>query len=197
VKLIVVKDPDTQSLLSPQGQIDPARTARKLQDHIKNAQSCTDAIASCTKPYPPSCTLSQSRVICILHGHSLGIAIDISSACDIRIASNDAKLSIKEVDIGLAADLGTLQRFPRLVGNESWTRELALTGRYFSAKEALEKGFVSAVVETRDEALQKGLEIAKVIASKSPVAVQGTKSLLDYSRDHSIREGIGYCSWGI
>jgi len=100
------------------------------------------------------------------------------------------KLSIKEVDIGLAADLGTLQRFPRLVGNESWTRELALTGRYFSAQEALEKGFVSVVCETKDEALGKGLEIAKIIASKSPIAVQGTKSLLDYSRDHSIREGI-------
>ena len=118
------------------------------------------------------------------------MAIDISSACDIRIAAADAKLSIKEVDIGLAADLGTLQRFPRIVGNDSWTRELALTGRYFGPKEAFERGFVSWVVQSREEGVKKGVEIAREIASKSPVAVQGTKTLLDYSRDHTIREGM-------
>lgn len=96
------------------------------------------------------------------------------------------------MDIGLAADLGTLQRFPRVVGNESWTRELAFSARYFSAGEALEKGFVSYVLETQDAAVNKGMEIAKTIASKSPIAVYGTKTLLDYSRDHSIREGLEY-----
>jgi Delta3,5-Delta2,4-dienoyl-CoA isomerase len=130
------------------------------------------------------------RVICILHGAAIGIAIDISSACDIRVASRDTKLSIKEVDIGLAADLGTLQRFPRLVGNDSWTRELALSGRFFSASEALERGFVSYVLESQGKALEKGMDIAKTIVLKSPVAVQGTKILLDYSRDHTVREGI-------
>ena len=128
-------------------------------------------------------------VICVLHGVALGIAIDISSACDIRLVTQDAKLSIKEVDIGLAADLGTLQRFPRLVANDSWTRELALSGRFFSAKEALEKGFVSYVLENKEAAVHRATEIATLIASKSPIAVQGTKTLLDYSRDHSIREG--------
>jgi delta(3,5)-delta(2,4)-dienoyl-CoA isomerase len=132
----------------------------------------------------------NSSVICILHGVSLGIAIDISSACDIRLCSKDTKFSIKEVDIGIAADVGTLQRFPRVVGNDSWTRELAFTGRYFSASEALERGFVSYVCDTLDKAVEKGLDIASVIAGKSPVAVQGTKTLLDYSRDHTIREGI-------
>ena len=104
----------------------------------------------------------------------------------------DTKFSIKEVDIGLAADLGTLQRFPRVVGNESWTRELAFTGRYFSEREALEKGFVSYVFGTKEEAVKQATEIAGVIASKSPIAVYGTKALLDYSRDHSIREGLEY-----
>jgi Delta3,5-Delta2,4-dienoyl-CoA isomerase len=129
------------------------------------------------------------RVICVLHGASVGIAIDISSACDIRIAAQDTKFSIKEVDVAIAADLGTLQRFPRVVGNDSWTRELAFTARFFSAKEALERGFVSYVVESREIAVSKALEIARVIVSKSPIAVQGTKHLLDFSRDHSIREG--------
>jgi len=129
-------------------------------------------------------------VICVLHGASVGIAIDIASACDIRIASQDAKFSIKEVDIGIAADLGTLQRFPKIVANDSWTRELAMTGRFFSAEEALKHGFVSYVFGSKDESLAKAREIAKIIARKSPVAVQGTKVLLDYSRDHSVREGI-------
>jgi len=123
----------------------------------------------------------------------VGIAIDISSACDIRIATQDAKLSIKEVDIGIAADLGTLQRFPRLVANESWTRELALTARFFDAKEALDKGFVSYVCENKDKGVEKAMDIAKVIVGKSPVAVQGTKALLDYSREHSVKEGT--VSW--
>jgi Delta3,5-Delta2,4-dienoyl-CoA isomerase len=102
-------------------------------------------------------------------------------------------LSIKEVDIGLAADLGTLQRFPRVVGNESWARELAFSARFFSAKEALDNGFVSYIVENRDKAVEKALEIATTIAEKTPAAVQGTKVLLDYSRDHTIQEGMsGY-----
>jgi delta(3,5)-delta(2,4)-dienoyl-CoA isomerase len=83
-----------------------------------------------------------------------------------------------------------LQRFPRIVGNDSWTRELAFSGRFFSAFEALERGFVSYVFDTREKAVDKALEIARVIARKSPVAVQGTKTLLNYSRDHTIREGI-------
>ena len=121
---------------------------------------------------------------------SLGIAIDISSACDIRICTKDTQFSIKEVDIGLAADTGSLQRLPRIVGNDSWTRELALSGRYFSASEALEKGFVSYVLSTQAMALDRAMHIAKLIAEKSPIAVQGTKTLMDYSRDHTIREGI-------
>jgi delta(3,5)-delta(2,4)-dienoyl-CoA isomerase len=131
-------------------------------------------------------------VICVLHGASIGIAIDLSSACDIRLATQDTKMSIKEVDIGIAADVGTLQRFPRVVGNDSWTRELAFSGRFFSAQEALKHGFVSDVFETKEKAMGKAMEIAKVIAAKSPVAVQGTKTLLDYSRDHSVREGLLY-----
>jgi Delta3,5-Delta2,4-dienoyl-CoA isomerase len=184
----LVKDPATSNIFST-SKSDPARTAHHLKEYIKGAQSCTDSIATCTKPFLPFSTNLMHRVICVLHGASVGIAIDISSACDIRIASQDVKLSIKEVDIGLAADLGTLQRFPRVVGNDSWTRELALSGRFFSANEALEKGFVSYVFESKDRAIEKAISIAKAISMKSPIAVQGTKTLLDYSRDHSVREG--------
>jgi delta(3,5)-delta(2,4)-dienoyl-CoA isomerase len=185
-----VKDAQTTSwYTSTKG--DPARTAKVFAQLVKNSQEYINSIASCTKPYIRYlCHKINSRVICVLHGAAIGIAIDISSACDIRIAAQDVKLSIKEVDIGIAADLGTLQRFPRIVANDSWTRELALTARFFGAKEALDKGFVSYVCESKDKGVEKAMEIAKVIAGKSPVAVQGTKALLDYSRDHSVREGM-------
>jgi delta(3,5)-delta(2,4)-dienoyl-CoA isomerase len=82
-------------------------------------------------------------VIAAVHGYCIGAGIDISAACDIRLCTKDAKFTIKEVDIGLAADLGTLQRFPKVVGNNSWVRELAHTARFFDGQEALEHGFVS------------------------------------------------------
>lgn len=191
-----VKDVETTSLyVSGGSNTDPARTATVYRSNVRKAQECTDAIAACTKPlHFLLWSQFDRRVLCVLHGVSVGIAIDISSACDIRLASQDSKLSIKEVDIGVAADLGTLQRFPRLVGNDSWVRELALSGRFFSAKEALEKGFVSSVCESKENAVSKAMEIAKVMVGKSPVAVQGTKALLDYSRDHPIREGWSQCS---
>jgi Delta3,5-Delta2,4-dienoyl-CoA isomerase len=170
----------TSSYMSP-SKSDPARTANQLKETVKFAQSGTDAVAACSKP-----------IICVLHGIAIGFAIDISSACDIRIAAKDTRLSIKEVDIGLAADCGTLQRFPRVVGNDSWTRELAFSGRFFNAKEALERGFVSYVVEDREKGVTKAMDIARLVVGKSPVAVQGTKVLLDYSRDHSVREALEY-----
>lgn len=92
----------------------------------------------------------------------------------------------QEVDVGLAADIGTLARFPKIVGNESAVRELAYTARNFDAREAEKIGFVSRVVEgSRDEVLVAALQVAKQIASKSPIPVTGTKHLLLHSRDHS------------
>jgi len=172
---------ETTSSYMSTSKSDPARSANQIKETVKFAQSGTDAIAACSKP-----------IICVLHGIAIGYAIDISSACDIRIAAKDTRLNIKEVDIGLAADCGTLQRFPRVVGNDSWTRELAFSGRFFNAKETLERGFVSYVVEDREKGLSKAMEIAKLVVGKSPVAVQGTKVLLDYSRDHSVREALEY-----
>lgn len=125
-------------------------------------------------------------VVCILHGYSFGLAIDISSACDIRICTQDVKLSVREVDIGLAADLGSLNRLPRIVGNSGWVKEICMTGRVFGADEALQSGFATKTVRTKTEALNEALRLAELLASKSPVAVQGTKELLNYSRDHGV-----------
>ncbi|CAO3606798.1 unnamed protein product [Mucor hiemalis] len=97
-----------------------------------------------------------------------------------------------EVDVGLAADVGSLQRLPKVIGNNSLVRELCFTGRNLYAKEALECGLVSKVTEDQESVLAEALKTAKFIASKSPVAVLGTKHLLNYSRDHSVAEGLTY-----
>ena len=134
-------------------------------------------------------------VIAALHGYVIGAGVDMSSACDIRFAAKNTQFTIKEVDIGLAADLGTLQRFQKVVGNDSWTRELSYTARFFTAQEALEKGFLSKVVDTQEECLQEAIKLATFIATKSPVAVTTTKQSLNYSRDHSVQEGLDHICW--
>jgi delta(3,5)-delta(2,4)-dienoyl-CoA isomerase len=104
------------------------------------------------------------------------------------------KFSIKEVDIGLAADIGTLSRLPKIGLPYSWAKEAAYTARIFSGEEALSVGFVSRVFETKEDMVTAAIETAGLIAQKSPVAVQSTKALLDYSRDHTVEEGLRYTS---
>ena len=91
------------------------------------------------------------------------------------------------MDIGIAADLGTLSRLPKIVGNSSWVKDVCMSARPFSANEALNVGFVSRVVEGRTE---DALRMAEVLAEKSPVAVQGTKEVLNYARDHGVVDSL-------
>lgn len=136
-----------------------------------------------------------AAVICVLHGISIGIAIDISCCADVRICARNTRFAVKEVDIGIAADLGTLSRLPKLVGSTSWVKDVCLSARDFLADEALAVGFVSQVHETKDAAVEAGLRLANFIATKSPVAVQGTKELLNHARDHSVAESKSYISF--
>ena len=128
-------------------------------------------------------------MIAVLHGVSFGLALDMTLCADIRICVSTTRFAVKEVDIGLAADIGTLTRLPKANVPMSFIKDVALTARIFSAQEALAVGIVSAVYETKAEALAKAVEKAKLIASKSPVAVMGTKEVLNYSRDHSVQDG--------
>lgn len=125
-----------------------------------------------------------------MHGISLGLAIDIATSADIRICARDVRFAVKEVDIGLAADIGTLARLPKVVGSQSWVKDVCLTARDFGAAEALAVGFVSQVLDSKAAALEAGLKIASFIAEKSPVAVQGTKELLNHSRDHTVEDSM-------
>jgi delta(3,5)-delta(2,4)-dienoyl-CoA isomerase len=129
-----------------------------------------------------------------LHGYSFGLALDISTCADIRICASNTKFAVKEVDIGLAADIGTLTRLPKVVGNFSWVKDVALSARIFGAEEAYRVGFVSQVHDTKDKALEAGLKMAALLATKSPVAVQSTKELLNHARDHSVTDSKSYAS---
>ena len=127
-----------------------------------------------------------------MHGFSFGLGLDMSACADVRICSKETKFSVKEVDIGLAADIGILSRLPKVVGNFSWIKEVALSARVFGAEEALRVGFVSQVHETKDKAIDAALKLGELLASKSPVAVQGTKELLNHARDHTVADSLRY-----
>jgi len=160
---------------------DIARRCKFLEPKIKDYQDSFSAIEKCSKP-----------VIAAVHGACIGAGVDMISAADIRYASSDAYFQIKEVDIGMAADVGTLQRFPKIVGSDSLVRELVYTARKYPAAEALESGFISRILDNEESLLNKSIEIAEDIASKSPVAVQGSKISMVYSRDHSVQEGLDH-----
>ena len=137
--------------------------------------------------------LEESRlpVLSAIQGACIGGGIDMVSATDLRYATKDAFFSIHEINIGMTADVGTLQRMPNLVP-EGVVRELAYTGRNMSASEAKERGFVNEIYEDQDAMDDAVLEIAKEIASKSPMAIWGTKQTLNYGRDHSVADGLEY-----
>jgi delta(3,5)-delta(2,4)-dienoyl-CoA isomerase len=111
-------------------------------------------------------------------------------AVDIRYASKDVVLSIREIEIGMAADIGSLQFIPRIVNNLGWVKEVAMTGRNFGADEAKEQGLISRVFETKEEAVNGAIALATGLAKKSPVAMHGLKKSVNYSIDHTIAEGL-------
>tara|TARA_B100000073_G_C23731597_1_gene570997 strand:- start:800 stop:1651 length:852 start_codon:yes stop_codon:yes gene_type:complete len=130
-------------------------------------------------------------VITSIHGACIGGALDLITACDIRLASKDAFFCIQEINIGMAADVGTLQRLPKIIP-DSKMREMAYTGRRMYSEEAKECGLVSDTYETQEEMLAAAKELASEIASKSPVAIYGLKAVMNYSRDHSVADSLDF-----
>ncbi|KAL1915495.1 uncharacterized protein VTP21DRAFT_6619 [Calcarisporiella thermophila] len=161
---------------------DPARQGHKIR--INTLEPFQDEISSVERCERP--------VIAVVHNGCLGAGVDLITACDIRYCTQDAYFSVKEVDIGMAADVGTLQRLPKIVGNDSLVREMCYTGRNVYAEEALKFGLVSKVLPTREDALAEALKTAKLIAEKSPVAVLGTKVALIHARDHSVPDSLAF-----
>jgi len=149
------------------------RSAKELQEYISKLEKI------------------RVPVIAAIHGGCIGGAVDLVTACDIRLATTDAFFCIQEINIGMAADVGTLQRLPRIIP-DSKMRELAYTGRRMLADEAKESGLVSDVYNSQEEMVSAAKEMANEIAKKSPIAIYGLKALMNYSRDHTISDSLEF-----
>ena len=133
-------------------------------------------------------------VIVAIQGGCIGGAVDMVTACCIRYATKDTFFCIQEINIGMVADVGTLQRLPKLMP-EAVVKELAYTGRRLKADKALMYGLVNEVFETNDDMLAAAMQCAKEIAKKPPIAIWGTKQAIHYTRDHSVEDSLKQMGW--
>ncbi|MGE0829190.1 MAG: enoyl-CoA hydratase-related protein, partial [Hyphomonadaceae bacterium] len=138
-------------------------------------------------------SLDEARipVLAAIQGGCIGGAVDMTSACDIRYASADAFFCIQEINLAMTADVGTFPRLCKLIP-EGWVRQLAYTGERLSAQKAKEIGLVNEVFPDQAALLDGVMAIAKEIASKDPLALAGSKLMMNYARDHSIKDGLDY-----
>jgi enoyl-CoA hydratase len=159
---------------------EPARRRANLRRDVLRLQetfSCLDR--------------ARIPVLAAIQGGCIGGGVDMISACDMRYCTEDAFFCIQEINIGMTADVGTFPRLPHLIP-QGIVRELAYTGRRLSAQEAVEVGLVNRVYPNHDALVEGVLEIAGEIAARSPLAVWGSKEMLNYARDHSIADGLDY-----
>ena len=162
------------------GDAEGGRLRALLRDNVLHLQRSFTALEEARIP-----------VLVAIQGGCVGGGVDLVTAADCRYATVDAWFSVHEINIGMTADVGTLQRLPKLIP-EGVAREYAYTGRRLSAERALELGLVNAVYPDHDAMLADVLDIGAEIASKSPLAVHGTKEMLNYTRDHSVADGLRY-----
>ena len=134
---------------------------------------------------------ARMPVLAAVQGGCIGGAVDMVTACDMRYATEDAFFCIQEINIGMTADVGTLQRLPRLIP-EGVCRELAYTGRRMPAAEAKAVGLVNEVYDDHESLLDGVHEVARTIASRSPLAVYGSKQMITYARDHSTADSLDH-----
>ena len=149
-----------------------ARARLNFQDSLRKLMACFDVLDSARLP-----------VICAIQGGCIGGAVDLAAACDLRYCSSDAFFCIQEINIGMTADLGVLQRLPKLLP-QGVVRELAFTGERLGAARALELGLVNAVLPDAAALLDHAMSVARQIAAKSPLAIAGSKLALNHARDH-------------
>jgi enoyl-CoA hydratase len=152
----------------------------KFLDEIRTAQASVTSVAACRKP-----------VIAAVSGWCVGGGVDVIAATDIRLASAEAKFSVREVRLAMVADLGSLQRLAGIIG-EGHLRELAFTGKDIDAARANSIGLVNDVYPDQDAVLAAARELATEIAANPPLTVQGVKELLNSSREATVAEGLRY-----
>jgi enoyl-CoA hydratase len=158
-----------------------AKTPRErlsFQRSLKKLMDCFTALDEARFP-----------IVCAIQGACVGGALDLATACDLRVCSADAFFTVQEISIGMAADLGVLQRLPKIVP-QGVAREMAYTGERVGAERALAIGLVNEVLADADAARERALALARTIASKSPLAIAGTKLALNHARDHSTASAL-------
>lgn len=156
------------------------RRRESLREMILEMQHAFTAIEHCKKP-----------VIAAVHGGCIGAGVDMVTACDMRYTVDDAYFQVKEIDIGMVADVGTLQRLPKIIP-DGIARELCYTGRKISGEEAARIGLANDSFSSREEMMKSVTKLAQTIAAKSPLSIRGTKEMLLFSRDHSVEDGLRY-----
>jgi len=154
--------------------------ARRARSEVLRLQASVSAVAQCPKP-----------VIAAVHGYCIGGGVDLIAACDIRLASADAIFSVREAKVAIVADLGSLQRLPAIIG-AGHLAELAFTGKDIDAARAKEIGLVNDVAADAEAVLKSATALALEIAANSPIAVQGTKSVLAANDGRTVGEGLEY-----
>jgi len=157
-----------------------ARKREDIRDYIYLLQNAITSIEKCKKP-----------VLAAIHNGCIGGAVDLIAACDMRYCTQDAYFTIKEINLGLVADIGTLQRLPKII-QPGIMAEMAYTGRKMYGPEAEKTGLVNKAHANKEKMMEAVTNIAAQIASKSPLCVRGTKEVLLYQRDHSVEEGLQY-----
>ena len=157
-----------------------AARAARTRSNIKRLQRSITSVADCPKP-----------VVAAVHGYCIGGGVDLVSACDIRLASANAVFSVRETRVAIVADLGSLQRLPRIVGR-GHVAELAFTGKDITAERAKEIGLVNEVLRDAADVQQAARVLASEIATNSPLVVQGTKAVLRACEDRSVTDGLDY-----
>jgi enoyl-CoA hydratase len=153
---------------------------RQLYDDIRAYQRAASCFADTNKP-----------VIAAVHGACLGAGIDLITACDIRLASADAVFSVRETRVAMVADIGSLQRLPRVIG-DGHAREWIFTGADYDARRALEVQLLNAVLPDREALLARARELARMIAANSPLAVQGAKQVLGFATRREVDANLDY-----
>ena len=157
-----------------------AEARDQLRNLIIELQTAVNCVADSPKP-----------VIAAIQRHCIGGGLDLASACDIRVATRDVQFSLFEVKVAIVADIGSLQRLPKIIG-EGNVKEMAFTGKFIRAERAMQMGLINEIYQSQDEMMAGAIKMAKEIANYAPIVTRGIKHVLDEGRDMTMKQALNY-----